>query len=235
MKLYYEEMKKVQIKIENLRKDYGKQIILKNISFDIEEAEVCGLVGINGAGKSTLMKILIGIVQKSSGKVLVNGKNWSRDVLDKMGALIEMPAIYDNLSAFDNLKTKALVNNISNSRIIETLQMVGLENSTKKAQKFSMGMKMRLGIGLAILTAPQFLILDEPTNGLDPVGIKDIKKLILDLSNQGTTILVSSHQLKDIAEISQHIVMIDNGQITFNGVCESTERLEKEFFNTINR
>lgn len=225
----------MEIIVKDLRKEYGNQTVLEDISFKIKDGEVCGLVGINGAGKSTLMKILVGIIEKTSGEILIDGKDWTRNNLDQMGALIEAPPLYGNLSAFDNLKTKALINNIGNERIIEVLQTVGLENNKKKARKFSMGMKMRLGIGLAILNNPSFLILDEPTNGLDPVGIKDLKNLILSLAKKGTTVLVSSHQLKDVAEISEHIVMIDRGKIAYDGVCESTEKLEKEFFNIVNR
>lgn len=225
----------MEIIVKDLRKEYGNQTILEDISFKIKDGEICGLVGINGAGKSTLMKILIGIIGKTNGEILVDGKNWNRNNLDRMGALIESPPLYGNLSAFDNLKTKALLNNIDNNRILEVLQMVGLENNKKKAKRFSMGMKMRLGIGLAILNNPSFLILDEPTNGLDPVGIKELKNLILSLARKGTTVLVSSHQLKDVAEISEHIVMINKGKIAYDGICESTEKLEKEFFNIVNR
>lgn len=225
----------MEIIVKDLRKEYGNQTILEDISFKIKDGEICGLVGINGAGKSTLMKILIGIIGKTNGEILVDGKNWNRNNLDRMGALIESPPLYGNLSAFDNLKTKALLNNIDNNRILEVLQMVGLENNKKKAKRFSMGMKMRLGIGLAILNNPSFLILDEPTNGLDPVGIKDLKNLILSLAKKGITVLISSHQLKDVAEISKHIIMIDKGKVAYDGVCESTETLETEFFNIVNR
>lgn len=225
----------MNIKIENLRKEYAKQVVLNDISFQIKAGEICGLVGVNGAGKSTLMKILMGIVPKTSGDVYIDDKKWCREHLDKMGGLIETPPIYGNLSAFDNLKVKALINDIRNDRILEVLNIVGLENTKKRSAKFSMGMKMRLGIALAILNNPKILILDEPTNGLDPVGIKELKGLIKGLSQKGTTILLSSHQLKDVAEISDHIIMIEKGNISYDGACESTEKLERKFFEIINR
>lgn len=224
----------MEIIVKDLKKEYGNQIVLENISFKIQSGEVCGLVGINGAGKSTLMKILIGIIKKTSGEILVDGKIWTTNNLEKIGAIIESPPLYGNLNAFDNLKAKALLNNIDDDRILEVLQMVGLQNNKKRVSKFSMGMKMRLGIGLAIINNPSFLILDEPTNGLDPLGIKELKNLILLLAKKGTTVLVSSHQLKDVSEISDHIVMINKGKIAYDGICESTEKLEKEFFNIVN-
>lgn len=223
----------MKISIENLRKEYDSRIILKDISFEIEAGEICGLVGVNGAGKSTLMKILMGIISKTDGSVLVDGKDWCRDDLDRMGALIEHPPIYGNLNAFDNLKVKALINGIGNERVLEVLKIIGLENEKKRASKFSMGMKMRLGIGLAILNVPEFLIFDEPTNGLDPVGIEDFKHLVGELSCGGTTVLVSSHQLKDVAEISEHVVMINGGEVAYEGRRKSTEELERAFFEII--
>lgn len=221
------------IKIDKLQKKYKGQIILNNISFQIQKGEICGLIGINGAGKSTLMKILMGITQKTSGEIYIDNSPWCRKNLEKMGGIIEKPAIYENLNAFDNLKVKALLYNINDKQIYETLNIVGLKNTNKKTMHFSMGMKMRLGIALAILNKPEFLILDEPTNGLDPLGIKEFKELIMKLKNNKTTILLSSHQLKDIAEISTHIIMINKGQIAYDGFFNSTEQLEKKFFEII--
>lgn len=225
----------MEVKIKELRKEYKNQIVLDDVSFNIKSGEVCGLVGINGAGKSTLMKILMGIISKTSGHIYINNEEWSRRDLGEMGAIIESPPIYGNLNAYDNLKVKALVNNVGDERIVEVLKIVDLENTKKKSENYSMGMKMRLGIGMAILHRPKFLILDEPTNGLDPVGIKDLKELIKSISNEGVSILISSHQLKDVAEVSDHIVMINKGKISYDGPCTSPEELEKEFFMIVNR
>lgn len=225
-------MKKIEIK--NLCKSYAEQEVLKDISFDIQGGQVTGLIGVNGAGKSTLMKILVGIISKSSGEVLIDGSCWKRKDLDRISALIETPAIYENLSAFDNLKVKALLFGIDDGRILETLKIVGLENTKKKSGKYSLGMKVRLGIALALLNDPEFLILDEPTNGLDPVGIKDLKAIIRKSADKGTAILISSHQLKDVKDVSDHIVMINRGEIAYQGSVNSTEELEKVFFNIVN-
>lgn len=225
-------MKKIEIK--NLCKSYGEQEVVKDISFDIRGGQVTGLIGINGAGKSTIMKILVGIIPKSSGEVLIDSCALQRKDLDRISALIETPAIYENLSAFDNLKVKALLFGIDNNRILETLRIVGLENTKKKASKFSLGMKVRLGIALALLNDPEFLILDEPTNGLDPIGINDLKTLIRELADSGRAVLISSHQLKDVKDVSDHIVMINRGGISYQGSVDSTEELEKIFFNIVN-
>ena len=158
----------MEITVKQLSKSYKDKTILDNITITIESGTVSGLLGVNGAGKSTLMKILFGLVQKSSGEIRFDGSSKNKHLL---GALIETPAIYHNLSAFDNLKTKALLYDIPDSKIYETLEIIGLSNTgKKKAGKFSLGMKQRLGIGMAILTNPQFLILDEPTNEISKVA-----------------------------------------------------------------
>ena len=170
----------MQIQIKHIKKVFKDKEVLNDISFTIESGSICGLLGVNGAGKSTLMKILYGLESQSAGEILFDGKT-SIEIKDdkKFGALIESPAIYMNLSAFDNLKTKALLYDIPDETIRETLNLIGLANTgRKKAGKFSLGMKQRLGLGMAIITNPEFLILDEPTNGLDPDGIKELLDLI---------------------------------------------------------
>ena len=205
----------MQITVKQLSKSYKDKTILDNITFTIETGTVCGLLGVNGAGKSTLMKILFGLVQKSSGEIRFDRSYKNKFLL---GALIEAPAIYHNLSAFDNLKTKALLYDIPDSKIFETLEIIGLSNTgKKKAGKFSLGMKQRLGIGMAILTDPQFLILDEPTNGLDPDGINELLDLIRSLKAKGMTILVSSHQLLEISKVADHILILDFFNIVHGG------------------
>lgn len=224
----------MKIEIRHLNKFYNGQKVLKDISFPMSPGEITGLIGINGTGKSTLMKILAGILPKTSGEIQIDGRAWRRKDLDRTGALIEQPAIYENLSAFDNLKVKALLSGAEDQRILETLDIVGLDNTRKKSGNYSLGMKVRLGIALAILSKPEFLILDEPTNGLDPVGIKELKNLIRKLASEGTSILISSHQLRDVQDVSDHILMIDRGEISYEGRVNSTEELEKVFFNIVN-
>lgn len=221
----------MQVRVKQLSKTYKDKTILDNITFSIEAGTVCGLLGVNGAGKSTLMKILFGLVPKSSGEIQFEGRIQSKQPL---GALIEAPAIYHNLSAFDNLKTKALLYDIPESKIYETLAIIGLSNTgKKKAGKFSLGMKQRLGIGMAILTDPQFLILDEPTNGLDPDGIKELLDLIRSLKAKGMTILISSHQLLEISKVAEHILILHQGKIQYDGKNQNVDDLESLFFKIV--
>lgn len=225
-------MKKVELK--NVGKRYGSINVIENISFEIKEGEICGLLGINGAGKSTIMKCILGIVKQSDGEIFFNEKKISESDLSEMGALVETPAIYDNLTAFENLKAKALLYNIPDSTILQKLELVNLANNKKKSKKFSLGMKVRLGIAMAILTDPEFLILDEPTNGLDPQGIEDLKSLIKKLSQDGTTILLSSHRFKDISDVTDRVVIINKGKIAYNDKIKDENYLSELFFKIVN-
>ncbi len=225
----------MQIQIKHVKKVFKDKEVLKDISFTIESGSICGLLGVNGAGKSTLMKMLYGLESQSAGEILFDGKT-SKEIKDdkKFGALIESPAIYMNLSAFDNLKTKALLYDIPDETIRETLNLIGLANTgRKKAGKFSLGMKQRLGLGMAIITNPEFLILDEPTNGLDPDGIKELLDLINSLKQKGMTILISSHQLHEVSKIADNIVILHQGKIHYNQPNQGNQDLEKLFFSIV--
>ena len=225
----------MQIQIKHIKKVFKDKEVLNDISFTIESGSICGLLGVNGAGKSTLMKILYGLESQSAGEILFDGKT-SIEIKDdkKFGALIESPAIYMNLSAFDNLKTKALLYDIPDETIRETLNLIGLANTgSKKAGKFSLGMKQRLGLGMAIITNPEFLILDEPTNGLDPDGIKELLDLINSLKQKGITILISSHQLHEVSKIADDIVILHQGKIHYNQLNQDKQDLEKLFFSIV--
>jgi ABC-type multidrug transport system ATPase subunit len=225
----------MQIQIKHIKKVFKDKEVLNDISFTIESGSICGLLGVNGAGKSKLMKILYGLESQSAGEILFDGKT-SKEIKDdkKFGALIESPAIYMNLSAFDNLKTKALLYDIPDETIRETLNLIGLANTgRKKAGKFSLGMKQRLGLGMAIITNPEFLILDEPTNGLDPDGIKELLDLINSLKQKGMTILISSHQLHEVSKIANDIVILHQGEIHYNQPNQDKQDLEKLFFSIV--
>lgn len=225
----------MQIQIKHIKKVFKDKEVLNDISFTIESGSICGLLGVNGAGKSTLMKILYGLESQSAGEILFDGKT-SIEIKDdkKFGALIESPAIYMNLSAFDNLKTKALLYDIPDETIRETLNLIGLANTgRKKAGKFSLGMKQRLGLGMAIITNPEFLILDEPTNGLDPDGIKELLDLINSLKQKGITILISSHQLHEVSKIVDDIVILNQGKIHYIQPNQDKQDLEKLFFSIV--
>lgn len=226
----------MEVIIQNLRKSYKDKEVLKGVSFTIEEGTICGLLGVNGAGKSTIMKILFGIERADSGEVVFNGKH--KDIVEEnrsgIGALIESPAIYLNLSAFDNLKTRALLHDVPDERIYEVLQLVGLSNTgRKKAGHFSLGMKQRLGLGMAIITNPDLLILDEPTNGLDPDGIKELLNLIRDLKKSGMTVLLSSHQLSEVSKIADQIVILNQGKIFYDDTNRNSNDLENLFFRIV--
>lgn len=222
----------MNIRVQKLRKSYKDREVLKNISFEIKEGSICGLLGINGAGKSTIMKIIFGLENADSGEVIFNGgKNAG---IYEIGALIETPAIYMNLSAFDNLKTRALLYDISDERINEVLNLIGLSNTgKKKAGSFSLGMKQRLGLGMAIITSPDLLILDEPTNGLDPDGIKELLNLMISLKKSGMTILLSSHQLYEVSKVADKIVILHDGQIFYDGSNVQSDDLESLFFRIV--
>lgn len=222
----------MNIQVQKLRKSYKDREVLKNISFEIKEGSICGLLGINGAGKSTIMKIIFGLENADSGAVIFNGgKNAG---IYEIGALIETPAIYMNLSAFDNLKTRALLYDISDERINEVLNLIGLSNTgKKKAGSFSLGMKQRLGLGMAIITSPDLLILDEPTNGLDPDGIKELLNLMISLKKSGMTILLSSHQLYEVSKVADKIVILHDGQIFYDGSNVQSDDLESLFIRIV--
>ncbi|MGT2951343.1 lantibiotic ABC transporter ATP-binding protein [Streptococcus cuniculi] len=225
----------MHLQVEHLQKEFKDKVVLQDLSFEIESGTVCGLLGVNGAGKSTLMKILFGLEKADKGQILMDGRSQNdRDRSRTLGALIESPAIYQNLSAFDNLKTRALLYGISDERIWEVLRLVGLSDTGKKRVKaFSLGMKQRLGIGMAMLTEPRFLILDEPTNGLDPDGIKDLLQLIRSLKEQQMTILVSSHQLHEVSQIADQILILHQGQICYNEQNCHEDDLEQLFFSIV--
>ena len=222
----------MNIQVQKLRKSYKDREVLKNISFEIKEGSICGLLGINGAGKSTIMKIIFGLENADSGEVIFNGgKNAG---IYEIGALIETPAIYMNLTAFDNLKTRALLYDISDERINEVLNLIGLSNTgKKKAGSFSLGMKQRLGLGMSIITSPDLLILDEPTNGLDPDGIKELLNLMISLKKSGMTILLSSHQLYEVSKVADKIVILHDGQIFYDGSNVQSDDLESLFFRIV--
>ena len=199
------------VRISNVSKSYGQQRALDQVTIPIKRGQICGLVGENGAGKTTLLRILCGLSIPTEGEIEVS-KNL------KIGSLIEAPALYQNLSAYDNLKYLGLQLGLDqlNSRVEEVLDIIGLAtvSKKKKSKNFSLGMRQRLAIGMAILDQPDFLILDEPINGLDPSGIKEVRKLLLKLKEkQGMTVLISSHLLSELEQIADYFVMMSKGKV----------------------
>lgn len=211
-------MSKAILRTKQLSKQFGKQKALDRVTLAIPENSVYGLLGANGAGKSTLLKTMTGILRPTAGRVYFDGHVWSRKDLGKIGSLIETPPIYENLTARENLKVRALMLGVPESRIEKVLQTVDLtQTGKKKAGAFSLGMKQRLGIATALLGNPKLLILDEPTNGLDPVGIRDLRELIKSFPGQGMTVLVSSHILSEIRQMADHIGILSHGRLEYEG------------------
>lgn len=222
------------IEIKNLEKSFKKQQVLKNITLSIPENCVYGLLGPNGAGKSTLLKMLTGLLRPDSGQIIFQGHPWSRKDLKDIGGLIETPPIYENLSAWENLKVRALLLGETEARIREVLEIVDLTDTGKKpAGKFSLGMKQRLGIAIALLGHPKLLILDEPVNGLDPLGIQELRHLIRSFPDQGITVLVSSHILSEIQLTADYIGIMANGKLGYEGIVDESQDLEQLFIKIV--
>lgn len=222
------------LKTEELTKSFKGQIAVDRISLNIEENSVYGLLGPNGAGKSTILKMIAGILKPTSGKIEFDGHDWSRHDLKKFGALIENPPLYDNLTAYENLKVRTLALGLSDARIPEVLNMVQLtDTGKKKAGQFSLGMKQRLGIALALLAQPELLILDEPTNGLDPLGIQELRELIRSFPSRGITVILSSHILSEVEQIADHIGIIAKGKLGYESPIDRNVNLEEIFMNVV--
>ena len=199
------------IEVKNIHKRYAKHNALDNVSFNIYEGRICGLIGENGAGKTTLIRIISGLIKQDSGEI-VGLKGC------KLSSIVESPALHLNLSAYDNLHYQLLLcgENPSHEKIEKVLNLVGLSDvdSKKKSKDFSLGMRQRLAIGLAIIDSPKLLILDEPINGLDPKGIKDIRDILATLKNDfNITILISSHILSELDLIADDYVIMSKGKV----------------------
>ena len=207
------------VEIKELFKTIDKEEILSDINLQIAEGEIYGFLGPNGAGKTTLMKCMLSLLTITSGSIEIFGKNLQEhreEILSQVGSIIETPIFYENCTAKEILEIHAqyMGKNITELDIINTLRMVGLKNTTKKVKEFSLGMRQRLGLARAFLTKPRLLILDEPINGLDPVGIQEIRNLLQLLSKEhGITILISSHILSEISQIADKIGVIKNGSM----------------------
>lgn len=228
-------MKKI-IETKELSKKFKKQYANDKISMTVRENTIYGLLGPNGAGKSTLLKMLTGMINPTSGDIVFAGHKWRRSDLMEIGALIETPPLYENLTAYENLKVRALLYGVSDERINEVLELVSLQNTgKKKAGQFSLGMKQRLGIAIALLNRPKLLILDEPTNGLDPIGIGEMRQLIRSFPEQGITVILSSHMLSEVEQIVDDIGIIAGGKLWYEGAIDKGDDLEALFMEVIRK
>ena len=213
-------MKKIAITATDLTKIYGDRAALSHGSFEVPAGAVCGFVGPNCSGKTTTIRMLLGLISPSSGSATVIGESIAHPerYLPKIGAMIEGPAFYQALSGRENLKVLAELGGFPLSRVDELLAKVDLaDRGGSKFKTYSLGMKQRLGIAAALLPNPELLILDEPTNGLDPQGIQEIRNIIRDLADSGTTVFVSSHILSELEMISEYLVMLREGKVIFSG------------------
>ena len=222
------------LQTKDLCKTFKGQKAANNISLSIAANSIYGLLGPNGAGKSTTLKMLTGMLRPTSGEIIFEGHPWRRKDLDLIGCLIESPPLYENLTAFENLKVRTTLLGLSESRINEVLSTVDLTNTGKKrAAQFSMGMKQRLGIALALLNHPKLLILDEPTNGLDPIGIQELRELIKSFPKQGITVILSSHILSEVEQIVDHIGIISDGILGYQDAVTPGQNLEELFMQVV--
>ena len=225
-------MKKL-LECQDLCKSFGKKQILKNVSFELDESDILAFIGPNGSGKTTTIKLILGLQGIDKGSVNINGFDIKKDfvkAIEKVGAIVENPDTYMYLSGWDNLKLTAnMYKNISDEAIKDIVKLVDLETRIHdKVSKYSLGMRQRLGIARALINKPNILILDEPTNGLDPEGIKDLRNLLKELAKEGMGILISSHNLAELESFCNKVLIIDNGTII-----ETSE--VKEFKNNDNK
>ena len=207
------------LSLKNLDKKYGSVHAVNNLSFEIKKGNIYGILGPNGSGKSTTLGIILNVVNKSSGNFYwFNGTLSTHEALKKVGAIIERPNFYPYMTAVQNLKLICKIKEISTEIIDEKLKTVNLyERKNSKFSTFSLGMKQRLAIASALLNDPEILILDEPTNGLDPQGIHEIRQIITEIASKGTTILLASHLLDEVEKICSHVIVIRNGIKLYSG------------------
>ena len=209
--------------IENLNKRFGPVHAVKNVSLEIQKGNVYGILGPNGSGKSTTLGIVLNVVNKTSGEYRwFGGKMETHEALKKVGAIIERPNFYPYMTAQENLELVCKIKGTPNSKVQEKLEIVGLiDRKDSRFSTFSLGMKQRLAIASALLNDPEILILDEPTNGLDPQGIRQIRDIIKQIASQGTTILLASHLLDEVEKVCSHVLVLRKGEVLYAGKVDS--------------
>ncbi|MCT4619585.1 MAG: ATP-binding cassette domain-containing protein [Marinisporobacter sp.] len=237
-------MQNIIIETNHLTKDYKDMQAVSNVNLSVKSRRIYGFLGPNGAGKSTTIGMLLGLIKPSNGDIKIFNMDLSKDrlkILKNIGSMIEGPSYYENLSAYDNLKISAELLDLDDKDIDKVLKIVNLTKyKNKKTKQFSLGMKQRLGIAQALIGKPKLLILDEPTNGLDPVGIQEIRKLIKSFPEKfDMTILISSHILSEIEQIADDIGIINEGKLVFQNTLEQlrnsnpNKNLEEIFFHIL--
>ena len=228
-------MNEAILKCENLCKSFGKRQILNNVSLEVNQGDILGFIGPNGAGKTTTIKLILGLQSIDSGTVKINGYDIQKEfekAIEKVGTIVENPDLYMYLSGYDNLKLISnMYKNIDKKRIDEVVKLVKLEQRINdKVSKYSLGMRQRLGIAQALLHKPNLLILDEPTNGLDPEGIKELRELIKDLAEkENMAIVISSHNLSELESFCNKVTIIKNGKIVETSTINEVKKVEHSY------
>jgi len=212
------------LQIIGLNKSYNKKKVIEDLSFELQSGEIMGLIGQNGSGKTTIFKTILGLVKKESGEIKINGKlieGNSKGYLNTIGTIIEYPTFYESLTARQNLMLISSLYdevNLSKEDLLNYLHLVGLGNSVDcKVSSFSLGMKQRLGLAQALIHQPTILLLDEPFNGLDPIGMKEFRDLLIELSKKGVGIVISSHSLEELSKLVDTVTIINQGKVIFQG------------------
>ncbi|WP_458110092.1 ABC transporter ATP-binding protein [Bacillus zhangzhouensis] len=230
-------MQPAVLKVEKVDKQIGRHMILQDISMEIGQGEIVGLLGPNGSGKTTLIKLIVGLMKKNNGRIMINGYSQDHEFLKAMssvGAIIENPEFYSYLTGFENLELYAAMHDgVSEDRIHEVVKRVRLEHAIhQKVKTYSLGMKQRLGIAQAILHQPNLLILDEPTNGLDPAGMKEFREHLQTLvQEEGTSVLFATHLLHEVEELCDRMIIIQKGQIRASANLRDMEGKEQVLMN----
>ncbi len=211
-------MENTVLELKNVSKSFGKRKVIDNISLKVNSGEIFGFLGPNGSGKTTTIKMILRLIDSDEGEIKVNGfdnRKQFEQAMECIGAIVENPDMYKYMSGIDNLKLHARIRNIDEKRINEVLEMVGLKDRAKdKVGKYSLGMKQRLGLALTLLHNPKVLILDEPTNGLDPAGIKQLRDILKKISHEeNVAVFVSSHILTEMQQMCDRVAVLDNGKI----------------------
>ena len=228
-------MSETILKCENLCKHFGKKQILDKVSLEVKQGDILGFIGPNGAGKTTTIKLILGLQIIDSGTVKINGYDIQKDfekAIEKVGTIVENPDLYMYLSGYENLKLIAnLYKNVDKKRIDEVVKLVKLEQRIKdKVSKYSLGMRQRLGIAQALLHKPNLLILDEPTNGLDPEGIKELRELIKNLAEkENMAIVISSHNLAELESFCNKVTIIKNGKVVETSAINEVKKVEQSY------
>lgn len=234
-------MNKTILKVEEISKSFKKRKVVDNVSFESKEGEILGFLGANGAGKTTTIRMITGLISCDNGNVIIDGYNIKNDfekAMDNVGAIVEMPFLYEYMTGIENIKFFAKLYKASEEGVQEAIRVSGLKDRLNdKVKEYSLGMKQRIGLAVALMKQPKLLILDEPTNGLDPMGIKDLREFLKDLShNKNISVVVSSHILMEMEQLCDRVVIISDGKVICTKTMDEINKessLEEVFINSI--